>query len=301
MKLRYRLEFAGLRLLVAVARSVSTNTAAWLGKCLGDVAFDLVRKRRKVALEHLEQTFPDNGDIVGLARSVYRHLGATAMEHARTLGDSSGNIPGKVMFSGKEHLSSALELGRGAILITGHFGYWEMLGATVASLGYPITVVAKDQHNPLVNTLIVRARERLGMRVVPMSSATRGVLKSLSRNECVGLLVDQDAGPGGVFVDFLGREASTYRGPVVFAARTGAPIIPCFILKEGFERHRVIFETPIDVVSTGNEEDDVIRYTQAYTDVLARYVREYPDHWFWVHRRWKTRRARRNFGAETGP
>ncbi|MBT5876627.1 MAG: lysophospholipid acyltransferase family protein [Candidatus Latescibacteria bacterium] len=290
MKLRYHLEFAGLRLLVAVARSVSTSTAAWLGTRLGDVAFDLVRKRRKVALAHLRQTFPDEGDLVALARSVYRHLGGTAMEHARTLGASSGDIPGKVMFSGEEHLAKALELGRGAILITGHFGYWEMLGAAVGSLGYPITVVAKDQHNPLVNSLIVQCRERLGMRVVPMSSATRGVLKSLSQNECVGLLVDQDAGPGGVFVDFLGREASTYRGPVVFAARTGAPIIPCFILKEGFERHRVVFEPAIDVVSTGNDEDDIVRYTQAYTEVLERYVRDYPDHWFWVHRRWKTHR-----------
>ena len=114
-------------------------------------------------------------------------------------------------------------------------------------------------------------------------------MKGLKRNECVGLLVDQDAGPGGTFVRFMGRPASTYQGPAVFALRTGAPIVPCFIIREGTERHRVVFEAPISAVPTGNEEADIQWYTQAYTDVLERYILTYPDHWFWVHRRWKTR------------
>ena len=177
------------------------------------------------------------------------------------------------------------------ILVTGHFGYWELLGASVAALGYPMAVVAKDQHNPAVNTLIIKGREKLGMKVISMAAATHAIMRALRRNECVGLLMDQDAGPGGTFVDFLGLEASTYQGPALFALRSGAPIIPCFIIREGAEHHRIVFESPIEAVPTGDEIADIQRYTQTYTAVLERYVRTYPDHWFWVHRRWKTRPA----------
>ncbi|MEE2710834.1 MAG: lysophospholipid acyltransferase family protein [Gemmatimonadota bacterium] len=292
MKLQYHLEYAGVRLLIALARSVSPKTGTWIGERLGDVAFDMVRRRRTLTIRHLAQAMPAN-DAVRTARSVYRHLGCTAVEHSRMLGSSITDISDRIAVTGDEHVTQALTHGNGVVLVTGHFGYWELLGATVASLGLPIAVVAKDQHNPAVNQLIIRCRERLGMRVIPMASATHAVMKGLKRNECIGLLVDQDAGPGGAFVRFMGRPASTYQGPAVFALRTGAPIVPCFIIREGTERHRVVFEAPIAAVPTGNEEADIQRYTQAYTDVLERYILTYPDHWFWVHRRWKTRSPER--------
>ena len=288
MKIQYHLEYAGVSFLITLARSVSRKTAAWLGGRLGDVAFDIVRWRRALTIRHLAQAMPETNSVRA-ARSVYRHLGRTAVEHARLLGSSVTDISDRIAVSGNEHLAQALNKGNGVVLVTGHFGYWELLGAAVASLGLPIAVVAKDQHNPAVNKLMIHCREGLGMRVIPMASATHAVIKCLKRNECVGLLTDQDAGPGGTFVRFMGRPASTYQGPALFALRTGAPIVPCFIIREATERHRVVFEAPIAAVPTGDEEADIYRYTQAYTDVLERYIRIYPDHWFWVQRRWKTR------------
>ena len=291
MKLSHLAEYAGLRLLMSLATRLSPVLATRAGDILGDLVFYVAGMRKKLVMEHLGRVYGDTGDGPtprSRARSVYRQLGRTAVEHARLLAGKTSDLRDRLTISGEEHIARARQGGRGVILITGHFGYWELLGATVALLGYPITVVAKKLHNPAVDRLMHAGRERLGMAVTSMDSAPPAILKALRRNECVGLLADQDAGPGGVFVEFLGLRASTYQGPALFALRTGAPIVPCFIIRSGPERHRVCFETPIEATPTGDEPADIARITQAYTDVLARYILDYPDHWFWVHRRWKT-------------
>lgn len=280
-------------MLMRLAAIMSPEGGMRIGERLGDLAYDLVRKRRNLVAQHIERVFSEEltpEALQSMPRHVYRQLGRTAVEHARLLASRTTDIRDRITVTGEDYITQARAQGKGVILVTGHFGYWELLGASVAALDHPVAVVAKDQHNPAVNRLIIEGRERLGMKVIPMSSAARGVLRALRRNECIGLLADQDAGPGGVFVDFLGLPASTYQGPAAFALRSGAPIIPCFIIREGAERHRVVFETPIEVTPTDDEAADIQRYTQAYTTVLEHYVRQYPDHWFWVHRRWKTSR-----------
>ncbi len=291
MKLSHRLEYAGLRVLMSLTRRLAPARASQVGDALGALVFHVTGMRKKLVMEHLARVFGMSGDsekLRTMSRSVYRQLGRTAVEHARLLAGRTADLRDQLDVSGEEHIARARNGGRGVILITGHFGYWELLGATVAMLGYPITVVAKKLHNPAVDRLVHAGRERLGMAVATMDKAPAAVFRALRRNECVGLLADQDAGAGGVFVDFLGIRASTYQGPALFALRTGAPIVPCFIIRSGPERHRVCFETPIRAIPTGDEPADIARITQAYTDVLARYIMDYPDHWFWVHRRWKT-------------
>ena len=291
MKLSHRVEYAGLRVLMSLTRRLAPARAARVGDVLGALVFHVTGTRKKLVMEHMARVFGLTGDskeLRDMSRSVYRQLGRTAVEHARLLAGRTADLRDRLAVTGEEHIARARKGGRGVILITGHFGYWELLGATVAMLGYPITVVAKKLHNPAVDRLVHAGRERLGMAVATMDSAPSAVFRALRRNECVGLLADQDAGAGGVFIDFLGRRASTYQGPALFALRTGAPIVPCFIIRSGPERHRVCFEAPIEAIPTGDEPADIARITQAYTDVLARYIMDYPDHWFWVHRRWKT-------------
>ena len=291
MKLSHRLEYAGLRVLMSLTRRLAPAHASRLGDVLGALVFHVTGMRKKLVMEHMARVFgmtADSRKLRALSRSVYRQLGRTAVEHARLLAGRTADLRDRLTISGEEHIARARNGGRGVILITGHFGYWELLGATVAMLGYPITVVAKKLHNPAVDRLVHAGREQMGMAVATMDNAPAAVYRALRRNECVGLLADQDAGAGGVFVDFLGMRASTYQGPALFALRTGAPIVPCFIIRSGPERHRVCFEPPIEAIPTGDEPADIARITLAYTDVLARYIMDYPDHWFWVHRRWKT-------------
>ncbi|MXY96607.1 MAG: lysophospholipid acyltransferase family protein [Gemmatimonadetes bacterium] len=291
MKLSHRLEYAGLRVLMSLTWRLAPARASQVGDVLGALVFHLTGMRKKLVMEHMARVFgmtEGSEELRAMSRSVYRQLGRTAVEHARLLAGRTADLRDRLAVSGDEHIARARKGGRGVILITGHFGYWELLGATVAMLGYPITVVAKKLHNPAVDRLVHAGRERLGMAVATMDKAPAAVFRALRRNECVGLLADQDAGAGGVFVDFLGSRASTYQGPALFALRTGAPIVPCFIIRTGPERHRVCFEAPIEAIPTGNEPADIARVTQVYTDVLARYIKDFPDHWFWVHRRWKT-------------
>jgi len=291
MKLQHLTEYLGLRLLMSISSRLSPNRSYRVGGKIGELAFKLKSMRREMVMAHLSRVYGDSVSTEGqrnLARAVYRQLGQTAVEHARLLGRKTLNVQKRLSISGETHISEARQRNRGVILVTGHFGYWELLGAAVAQMGHPITVITKDLHNPLVNRLVQGGRERLGMALAPMSTAPNAILKALRRNECVGALADQDAGSGGIFVEFLGQPASTYQGPALFALRTGAPIVPCFIVRSGPEKHEVRFESPIEPISTGGESEEILRITQAYTDVLARYIHEFPDHWFWVHRRWKT-------------
>ncbi|MDP6052753.1 MAG: lysophospholipid acyltransferase family protein, partial [Candidatus Latescibacteria bacterium] len=251
MTLKHHIEYTGVCLLMRIAGLLSPSRGVWIGERMGDLAFDLVRKRRDLVKQHLGRVFGNEHEpdaLHKLARNVYRQLGRLATEHARLLAAETTDIRDRITVIGDDHIAQARRQGKGVILVTGHFGYWELLGASVAALGYPMAVVAKDQHNPAVNTLIIKGREKLGMKVISMAAATHAIMRALRRNDCVGLLMDQDAGPGGTFVDFLGLEASTYQGPALFALRSGAPIIPCFIIREGAEHHRIVFESPIEAV-----------------------------------------------------
>ena len=197
MRLSHLAEYAGLRLLMSMTRRLSPVQATRVGDILGDLVFHVTGIRKKLVMEHLVRIYGETGDDdkrQAMARSVYRQMGRTAVEHARLLAGRTPDLRDRLEISGEEHVARARLGGRGVILVTGHFGYWEMLGATVAFLGYPITVVAKKLHNPAVDRLVHEGRERLGMAVTPMDSAPPAIFRALRRNECVGLLADQDAG-----------------------------------------------------------------------------------------------------------
>ena len=157
------------------------------------------------------------------------------------------------------------------------------------SLEQGVQFLVGEQKNKAVDNLMNRLRESKGIGIIKMGAAMRNVLKALRGNQFVAMLCDQDAGSHGVFVDFLGRPASTPVGPASFALRTGACMIAGFILRENLSHHRVILEAPILPASTGDREEDERQYTQAHTTLLEKYVRQKPDHWLWLHRRWKTK------------
>jgi KDO2-lipid IV(A) lauroyltransferase len=194
-----------------------------------------------------------------------------------------------VDIEGAAYLDVCRRQGHGGLLVTGHFGNWELLGAAIAALGYPISYLIKDQSNPWVNRLQNEIRRRAGIGVIRQGASARHLLYALKRHEFVGILGDQDAGDHGIFVNFLGRRASAFRGVAYFAYRTRCPIIPTFIIRQAGGRHRAVVTAPIEVDPGWDEETAVHVLTQAHTDRLADLVRAHPDQYFWVHRRWKTR------------
>lgn len=278
--------------MAAVARAVPLRWALAFGAFLGWLTFDVFRVRRSVTLDNLRDALGDEtteSDRVGVARRSYMNFGRFVVEFARFPLLTGDKIQSLVTFRGLEHLERALERGHGALALAAHFGSWELLGVSLALMGYRMNFLVGEQHNRAVDNLMNDLRRCTGVAIIPKGYALRGVIQALRRNELVGLLADQDARGRGVFVDFLGRPASTPRGPASFALKTGALIIPSFIVRKKRGRHEVILEEPIEAIPTGDREADIRTWTQAHASVLERYVRAYPDHWFWPHRRWKTK------------
>ncbi|KAA0231296.1 hypothetical protein EDS67_03060 [candidate division KSB1 bacterium] len=293
-KLKHLLEYLGLLLLVQIAAAVPRRTLLAFGAGLGRFTFSILRIRRRVALENLQHAFPEmpRAELQAIARNNYENFGRMMMEYFRLPKLSAQELDQLVRFrdSGHEQLwQQALAEGRGAICMTGHFGNWEYLGAMVARR-FPMVFLYQAQNNPYADQLIRRTRQQMHMASIPRGSAMKGILKALREKKFVAILADQDAGQSGIFVGFLGRPASTARGPAAFVLRSGAPILFVVAIRQADGTH--VIESDClrfdDLAATLSDEEKIREITTRWSKVLEDYIRRYPDHWFWMHRRWKT-------------
>jgi KDO2-lipid IV(A) lauroyltransferase len=182
-----------------------------------------------------------------------------------------------------EPLKEAVSAGKGAIVVSGHLGNWELMGAIIATIGLPVTFVVTTQRNKLIESLIDRYREAADIEIVKRRAAVKGVLSALKRNRLVAILIDQDAHEDGAFVPFFGRLSSTPRGPAIFHLRTGAPLIFASCIRLPGDHYRI----EVERLNTGNltDADEIIALATARLEAA---IRETPEQWFWMHRRWKT-------------
>ena len=290
-RVQYRIEWALTQALIAACSVVPLVALRRLGAGLGWVAWRVLRIRRRIVIENISRSFPaaEAQKVDAIAVEAYRQYGMALVEFAafRTL--SRRRLFEMVDVEGRENLDAALAHGAGAILFTGHFGNWELLGAVIAASGYPLYVTDTNHSNELSHEIISSLRTRQGMKIIAPSEPFSRVASVLSGNNFVAYLADQDARRHGIFVDFFGRPASTVRGPALFCVRKGCPIVPTFLIRQGRDRHRAVFEKPLwpDPHLKGSEAIEDL--TQRFTTLLETYVREYPGHYFWMHRRWKTR------------
>lgn len=289
---RDRLEYAAVRGGQAVVCALPAGLARELGALLGGFAFSVLRVRRGVAMRQISRAL--GPELTGreterTARDAYRNFGRMTFEYARFPRLTRRKIEATVRVTGAEHLTAALAGGKGAILVAAHFGNWE-LAAVLATMGYPVSFLVGEQHNTLVDGLMNRLRQRLGVETIPLTGSLRGVFRALRANRIVAMLSDQDAGKGGIFVDFFGRPASTPYGPGRFAVATGAPLIPGVAVRHPGGRHELVISPPVLPAPAGTPPEEAARVlTQAYTSVFEGFIRRRPDHYFWMHRRWKTR------------
>lgn len=274
-------------------RFLSRSFLLWVGRRFGDLAYRVLPGRRSVARENLGLAFGRDRspeEIALLCRRSFQHLGMTAVEACAFSFAPVTFLPSLVRVEGVEHLRSAMARGRGALLLTAHFGNWELLAASHILTGYPLSVVARPLDHPLLNRLVARLRARSGVELIEKRRALPSVLAALRRGRMVGILLDQNSSRReGVFVPFFGVSASTSKGLALLALKTGAPVVPVFIHREPDGHHRVVVGPALPVASTGNRDQDLLAATAAFTRVIEETVRRWPEQWFWVHRRWKTR------------
>lgn len=286
----HRLEYALVRLARFFDRLLGARLSGRLAAAAGRFAYRPLGIRSAVVEDQLRHAFPDRDPEwrQRTARAAYEHLGREGIALLRLSRLGREDVIAATHVEGIEGLRSAVEAGTGAVLVTGHFGNWEIGGASVAARGVPLDVVARRQANPHVDRLINEARERLGMTVVRSGGATRGALRSLRAGRVVALVADQDARASGAFVPFFGRPASTHRGPAVLALRTGAPVFMGTAARRPDGGYRVLIrEVPVPAADDPEERAD--RLTAALAAALEEAVREEPGQYLWHHRRWKTR------------
>ena len=289
--IRYRMEYAFVRLMEAVVCLLPPGVARALGRLLGFLAFSLFRIRREVTLGQLKAVFGkeySERERVAIGRRAYENFAMTVVEFSRFPVCSPGEILEMVEMEGREHLDRALEGGKGAILVAGHFGNWELMGAALRAAGYPVNFLVGRQHNGLVDRRMNEYRRMMDIGIIPRGIALRGVIHALRKNQFVAMLSDQDARRQGIFVNFLGRKASTPQGAAVFARKVGCPIIVGSSFRGKRGAHRIVLAEPVVPPVTENKARDIRLATQRFTDLLSGAVRQQPDHWFWPHRRWKT-------------
>lgn len=287
----YLIVVGGVRLLQALPRPIALR----LGEGLGRLAFALYRPRRAVALRNLALAFPEwpAPERQRVAAASFAHLGRMVAEVCHFPRLAQAGLRGIVSYEGLEHYLAARARGRGVILMTGHFGAWELSAFAHARNGHPSTVVVRALANRRVDALVNRLRGLSGNRLIERKQALRKLLAGLRQGESVAALIDQNvAAREGVFVEFFGRPACTTPGLAALARLSGAPVLPSFLVTDrATDTYRLIFEPEVELARTGDPEADDRTNTARFIGVLEAYVRKEPELYFWAHRRWKTRPA----------
>ena len=273
------------RRLARLSRPAMLRWGAWIGWFYGRV----IRHRRAEALAALRRSLPElsEAEAVATIDGMYRNLMLYLLEILRMYGGATEELDALMTIEGEDVVQSALQRGRGAMILTAHLGNFDML-AMFAARRYPLTIISKKLKNAAANQIWSSLRERFGVNILFSHNAARGCLKALRANGLVGFLLDQNRPYGqGVFVQFFGRPACTTPGLAVLASQAQAPVIPIFMSRRPDGSHHLqvlpFLEPPPD-----REPATILRYTQIYTTVTERAIRQHPDQWTWIHRRWKS-------------
>jgi KDO2-lipid IV(A) lauroyltransferase len=287
--LQHRLEYAAVRAVVGVLRILPMRAVLAAGTLLGRAFYTFDAPHRRLAVANLVAAFPLRSatECRAIARGMFSHFGRLLMALLKFSTMSPARMLAHVEFDGAERVASAHAQGKGVLLFTGHFGFWEINALVHALEMRPMAVLARPLDNPLLHALLESVRRSTGNSVIYRRGAIRRVLRALSNNQAVAILIDQHMqSSDAIYVDFFDRPAATTSALAALALRTGAPVVPVFALPLPGGRFRMVYEHPVDPPAADDPEA-VRELTQRCTDVLEMYVRRYPDLWLWMHRRWR--------------
>jgi KDO2-lipid IV(A) lauroyltransferase len=291
--MRQRLEYAAawpfIKLLGILPRPLSRA----VGISLGWAVYLLHGRLRRVGMRNLELAFPEKTkrERGRILRGEFTSIGRQLAEVSQFPRYTPENVEQVVVYEGLENYEKAYARGKGVLFLTAHFGGWEVSAFTHSMHGHWMHVVMRPMDNVYLDGLIRHYRTMHGNKMVDKDDFVRGLLSAMKAGEAVGILMDTNmTPPQGVFVDFFGIPACTASGLARIALRTDAAVVPGFtIWDSSLGKYRLRFDPAVDLVRTGDLDADILSNTQVFTNIIESYVREYPEQWLWVHRRWKTR------------
>ena len=281
------LAYLALRSVCLLLMLLPLRLAYFLARCIGWAAFHIFRFRRQVVMDNLAIAFGtemEQNRLAALAARAYRHIAMTFIELliAPKLRSQVHHVlePDHV-----ELMQGLLRQGKGLVTVSGHLGNWELQGAAAATaIKDVLTVAAVQQSNPYIDRFITRRRNAMGMQVAGSKEAMRLLLRALKSKQAIGLVADQNAGRDAVFVDFFGKIAATHPGPAQLALKFGAPLLVCVLVRTGPAQFKMLARQ-VEI----KDEDTVETLTRRHVKILEAFIREYPEQYYWLHKRWKTR------------
>jgi KDO2-lipid IV(A) lauroyltransferase len=291
---RHRLEYLAVTSVVSAVRLLPMRGVLAAGTLLGRAFHAIDGAHRRLAVRNLRAAFPlrSESECRAIAREMFSHFGRLLMVLLKFSTMSRDRMLAHVEFEGADRVVSAHGQGKGVLLFTGHFGFWEINALVHALQISPMAVLARPLDNPLLHRLLESVRTATGNSVIYRRGAIRRVLRALEANTAVAVLIDQHMqSADAIYVDFFNRPAATTSALAALALRTGAPVVPVFALPLPGGRFRMVYEHPVDPPRE-DHPDAVREFTQRCTDVLEMYVRRYPELWLWMHRRWRDADAR---------
>ncbi len=292
-KAREGLEYWAVRSITAALGALPRRVARAIGGAVGGAAYLLLRRLRGVGEQNLALAFPQStaGQRRRILRWAFRSLGWQLAEFAQMRGYSAEGARRFIRYEGLENYLRARDRGKGVLVLTGHLGAWELSSFFHSLMGHRMGMVIRRLDNAKIDEWVNGLRTLHGNVVLPKDDFARGILKAMHRGETVGILMDTNmTPPQGVFVPFFGKPACTAVGLARVAARSGATVLPGFLLWEPREQQYVLhFGEPLEMAQTGNADADAVANTALFTATLESWIRRYPEQWLWVHRRWKTR------------
>lgn len=282
----------GLCGLMLLCRILPLHTGVAVGGLLGWMAFYVLGKERHRALKHIQLALGDIyplGERRRIIKSSFQNLGKSLFEILYLSRLSRDGLNQLVRIEGEDCLKKAIAQGHGVIFVTGHLGNWE-LGPAAVAMRVQLAGVAAPIYDSWIEKLIIRIREVHGVETIVRSHshAIRRLLSILRAGGAIGILIDQDIRTDGVFVPFFGRPAYTPTGPAALALRTGAAVVIGFIIRLPDNSHRLMVKGPLKLIQTGNREADIQENTANFSRYIEQFIRNYPEQWVWMHKRWKT-------------
>lgn len=262
-----------------------------LGGLLGRLYYYIAGRQRDRAIAQIKESLNiSSAEAEQIIRRLFTKLGQTFLEVMYLPALNPAKMAQHVEMEGRQYLEDALLKGKGVAVLAAHVGNWEWLGAALAMFGFPVASIVKRQPNDQHTKILNEYRQHAGIEIFTRGTTELvAAAKALKQGKVLGFFSDQDAGPGGVFINFLGKMASTPRGLAVFVRRLGVPVVPIFMIRQPRGGHRIIVSPPLEFVSTGDEAADIYRFTSQATQVIEDIIRRYPDEWLWFQKRWNTK------------
>ena len=261
--------------------------AGWV---LGNLYYLLIPKMRRRAVEHMMPALDiDEAEAKKLVRASFINMARNVLDILAMPMLNEENLSEYIEIDNLERMQEALAEGHGVVVLTGHVGCWEWLSAAFTLNGIPVSAIAKPQPNIEYTRVLDDLRATIHVEIFSRgTSELIAAARALKRGRLLGFLADQDGGPGGAFIEFLGRTASTPLGPAVFSRKFKSPVVPAFILRQPSGRHKVVVGEIMRCPDTGDSDRDLHEFTVQMTAIVEKIIRENPTQWIWFQKRWNT-------------